>query len=77
MIEASGRSTFPVEIPGTGWWVSSNTSTDHKRRILEDVLRAVRCPNADRNRWLGEFCGTEQSALDSPKEPEDDDPFKI
>ena len=76
-IEASGRSTFPVEIPGIGWWVTSNTSTDHKRIILEDVIRAVECSAEDRRRWLGEFSATESPPSEEDDTPGDDDPFKI
>lgn len=75
-IEASGRSTKPVEILETGWWVTSNTSTKDKRSILEDVFRAVGCSAEDRRQWLIEFTGSQD-----PSEPdathEDDDPFKI
>jgi negative regulator of replication initiation len=76
-IEASGRSTFPVEIPGIGWWVTSNTSTDHKRTILEDVIRAVDCTAEDRRRWLGEFTDSAVPLSEEDETPGDDDPFKI
>jgi negative modulator of initiation of replication len=76
-IEASGRSTFPVEIPGIGWWVTSNTSTDHKRTILEDVFMAVNCSPEDRRRWLGEFSAADALPSEEDAAPEDDDPFKI
>jgi len=75
-IEASGRSTKPVEIFETDWWVTSNTSTDRKRSILEEVFRAVGCSAEDRRRWLIEFTGS-QEASEPCATHEDDDPFKI
>jgi len=37
-IEDSAKSTYPVEIPGTGWFVSTNNSTDNKRAIIDELL---------------------------------------
>jgi len=76
-IESSGQSTFPVEIPQIGWWVTSNTSTDRKRAILEEVFRAVGSSFEDRHRWLAEFAGAKSVGIEPGGPPEDDDPFKI
>ena len=54
-IEQSGSSTAPVEIPGTGWWVSSNNAKALRRGILRKVFGAVRCSAADREKWLEQF----------------------
>lgn len=76
-IEGSGRSMFPVEIPGTGWWVTSNTSTDRKKSILDEVFRAVGCSIDDQHRWLGGFGGSPPMHMQPSDLMEDDDPFKI
>ena len=76
-IESSGQSTFPVEIPHTGWWVTSNTSTDRKRAILEEVFSAVGSSFEDRHRWMAEFAGQKPGSVESGGPPEDDDPFRI
>lgn len=76
-IESSGQSTFPVEIPQIGWWVTSNTSTDRKRAILEEVFRAVGSSFEDRHRWLAEFTDAKSVAVEHGGPSEDDDPFKI
>ncbi len=76
-IEASGRSTHPMEIPGTGWWVVGNTSSDLKRKILEKTLEVVGCSNEDSLRWLAQFTGAERLQLLSSHPADNDDPFKI
>lgn len=38
-IRASGNSTFPEEIPGTGIYITTNLSNGRKASIMESVLR--------------------------------------
>lgn len=40
-LEASGRSVYPKQIPGTTFWVVTNNDTRMKRQMLEDVLRLL------------------------------------
>lgn len=56
-IEQSGSSTAPVEIPGTGWWVSSHNANALKRGILRKVFRAIGCSAEDCRKWLEQFDG--------------------
>lgn len=39
---AAGSSTNPKQIPGTTYWVISNTNTTKKRAILEEVCQVFR-----------------------------------
>ena len=56
-IEQSGSSTAPVEIPCTGWWVSSNNANALKRGLLRKVFRAIGCSAEDCRKWLEQFDG--------------------
>jgi negative modulator of initiation of replication len=40
-VENSGTSTHPKQIPGTPYWVLTNSDTLHKRDTLMAVLRAL------------------------------------
>lgn len=40
-ITASGNSTQPRNIPGTGYWVMTNSPTSQKREMLEQALRLL------------------------------------
>ena len=41
-LEQSGSSVHPKQIPGTPYWVVTNTDTPKKRRMMEDVLKSSR-----------------------------------
>lgn len=40
-IEASGNSTQPKQIPGSPYWVMTNSPTPQKREMLREVLKAL------------------------------------
>ncbi len=77
-IEASGKSTMPVEVPTTGWWVVGNTSTRDKAKILARVFQEVGCAPGDTLQWESEFGSVSvQTAEALAGEVTDHDPFKI
>ena len=47
-IERSGNSTKPQKIPATGWYVTTNTSTDRKLDMIDQVLELFGYPFAVR-----------------------------
>ncbi|MCP4494085.1 MAG: replication initiation regulator SeqA [Gammaproteobacteria bacterium] len=40
-IESSGNSTQPKQIPGSPYWVMTNSPTPQKREMLREVLKAL------------------------------------
>lgn len=54
-IERSGNSTLPVPIPNTGWWVITNTATDRKKIILQDVFRELGLSAARKRELMERF----------------------
>jgi len=40
-VDESGKSVFPKQIPGTPFWVVSNTDTPKKKRILRGALNLL------------------------------------
>ena len=43
---ASGKSTRPMAIPGSGYWVITNANGSRKVRILETVFDTLELPGA-------------------------------
>lgn len=43
-VSRSGKTVHPRRIPGTDYWAMTNASTDQKRKILREVLRALGYP---------------------------------
>jgi negative regulator of replication initiation len=77
-IESSGNSTMPIMVPGTPWYVLSNTSTDQKLAILKGVFRLVGCSYEDSQRWTQDFIGKDYFCLpDESSAPADDGDLKI
>lgn len=79
-IEGSGSGNKPVLIPGTTWWVTSNTSSETKFKLLQRVYEQVGCTTEDRESWLAEFMEDENVAFFSTNLPEgeaEEDPFRI
>lgn len=75
-IEASGSGNKPVRIPESEWWVTSNTSTDTKARLLSDVLRTLQCRHEECERWMQQFFGPARVSVILPV-AQVHDPFKI
>ncbi len=40
-ILSSGRSTQPKQIPGSGYWVMTNSPTPQKREMVREVLQLL------------------------------------
>ncbi len=80
-IEASGKSTFPVEIPNTGWFVSTNNSTDNKRAILDQLLCDLNFSDQERQHVVDSlepgYSSPIPSQSRSPRLIEDEDDLKI
>lgn len=41
---ANGRHTKPKHVPGTPYWVITNTNTGRKRSMIEHIMRAMQFP---------------------------------
>jgi negative modulator of initiation of replication len=81
-IEESGKSTFPVEIETTGWFVSTNNSTPNKREILDQLLRLLAFPETERDAIVQVLDPDSEAPIAMPRmiasRPiEDDDDLKI
>jgi negative regulator of replication initiation len=78
MIKSSGMGNKPVHIGESDWWVTSNTSTETKVKLLQRVFAVLRCPTGDCERWMKSFMDGEKVALMTPKHDDaEDDPFRI
>jgi len=75
-IAASGPANKPVQIPESDWWVTSNTSTDSKIRLLSKVLRTLQCGQVECERRMQQFFGSARVSIVLPVAPLHD-PFKI
>jgi hypothetical protein len=67
-------------LPGTDWWVTSNTSTETKIKIIQRVFTQVGCTTQERERWLAAFMEGEKFAFSSMPDPAfeaEEDPFRI
>ncbi|MDC9589991.1 replication initiation negative regulator SeqA [Xenorhabdus sp. XENO-10] len=51
---ASGKQTKPRHIPGTPFWVITNTNTDRKRSMIEHVMQDMKFPA----NLVEKVCGT-------------------
>ncbi len=51
---ASGKQTKPRHIPGTPFWVITNTNTDRKRSMIEQVMQDMKFPA----NLIEKVCGT-------------------
>ncbi|SFU81523.1 replication initiation negative regulator SeqA [Xenorhabdus koppenhoeferi] len=51
---ASGKQTKPRHIPGTPFWVITNTNTDRKRSMIEHVMQDMKFPA----NLIEKVCGT-------------------
>ncbi|MCC8380494.1 MULTISPECIES: replication initiation negative regulator SeqA [Xenorhabdus] len=51
---ASGKQTKPRHIPGTPFWVITNTNTDRKRSMIEQVMQDMSLPV----NLIEKVCGT-------------------
>lgn len=76
-ITNSGKANKPVRIPNTEWWVTSNTSTETKARLLTDVFRVLRLDQQECDRWMSELIGDHIAASFAVSSDADDDPFRI
>ncbi len=72
----SGRSTAPVRIPGSQYWVATNLSNLAKEQIVERVLAALGHGSDQRRRWTEALAGGERESAGAGTLPsvEDDDP---
>ena len=81
-IEDSGKSTFPVEIETTGWFVSTNNSTPNKREIIDQLLRLLAFPETERDAIIQALDPDSEAQIAIPRmivsRPiEDDDDLQI
>ncbi len=50
---ANGRHTNPKQVPGTPYWVITNTNTGLKRSIIEHIMHAMQFPAELTNKVYG------------------------
>lgn len=51
---ASGNQTKPKHVPGTPYWVITNTNTDRKRSMVEHIMQSMQFPAE----LIEKVCGT-------------------